>query len=148
MVDVIGSFLKPNLVVATSGAGYVLGSGSAIDLAGLCYTCVGTMMVAADHVKSGLCRLIYWQLDSNFQILFYNAFVYTPLKQIHPVNTWVGAVVGAIPPLLGWAAASGQISLNGLILPAALYFWQIPHFMALAYLCRDDYAAGGYVNDI
>lgn len=43
-----------------------------------------------------------------------------------------------------WAAAAGQVSLNGMILPAALYFWQIPHFMALAYLCRDDYAAGGY----
>ncbi|CAN0900438.1 Protoheme IX farnesyltransferase, mitochondrial [Linum grandiflorum] len=72
------------------------------------------------------------------------AFVYTPLKQIHPVNTWVGAVVGAIPPLLGWAAASGEISLNAMILPAALYFWQIPHFMALAYMLRNDYAAGGY----
>lgn len=43
-----------------------------------------------------------------------------------------------------WAAASGQVSLNAMILPAALYFWQIPHFMALAYLCRNDYAAGGY----
>ena len=42
-----------------------------------------------------------------------------------------------------WAAASGDISLNAMILPAALYFWQIPHFMALAYMCRDDYAAGG-----
>lgn len=72
------------------------------------------------------------------------AFIYTPMKQLHPVNTWVGAVVGAIPPLLGWAAAAGEITLNGMILPAALYFWQIPHFMALAYLCRDDYAAGGY----
>ncbi|CAI9765108.1 unnamed protein product [Fraxinus pennsylvanica] len=76
--------------------------------------------------------------------LFLYAFVYTPLKQIHPVNTWVGAIVGAIPPLLGWAAASGQISLNGMILPAALYFWQLPHFMALAYLCRKDYADGGF----
>jgi protoheme IX farnesyltransferase len=45
-----------------------------------------------------------------------------------------------------WAAASGDISLNSLILPAALYFWQIPHFMALAYMCRDDYAAGGYAH--
>jgi len=43
-----------------------------------------------------------------------------------------------------WAAASNDISLNGMILPAALYFWQIPHFMALAYMCRSDYAAGGY----
>ncbi|CAL5381087.1 unnamed protein product [Camellia sinensis] len=75
--------------------------------------------------------------------LFLYAFVYTRLKQIHPVNTCVGAVVGAIPPLLGWVVASGQVTLNGMILPAALYFWQIPHFMALAYSCRDDYAAGG-----
>lgn len=44
-----------------------------------------------------------------------------------------------------WTAAHGQVSLNGMILPAALYFWQIPHFMALAYLCRNDYAAGGYI---
>nr|KJB37760.1 hypothetical protein B456_006G218900 [Gossypium raimondii] len=98
-----------------------------------------------------LCWHARWLLQANMlaaglaasNLVLY-AFVYTPLKQVHPVNTWVGAVVGAIPPLLGWAAASGQISLNGLILPAALYFWQIPHFMALAYLCRDDYAAGGY----
>lgn len=72
------------------------------------------------------------------------AFVYTPLKQIHPINTWVGAIVGAIPPLLGWAAACGEVSMNAMILPAALYFWQLPHFMALAYLCRNDYVAGGF----
>ncbi|XP_024987843.1 protoheme IX farnesyltransferase, mitochondrial [Cynara cardunculus var. scolymus] len=176
------------LVVATSGAGYVLGSSSTVDLAGLCYTCVGTMMVAASantlnqvfEVKNdalmnrtmrrplpsgrltiphavtwassvGLAgtallaskaNLLAAGLGASNLILY--AFVYTPLKQIHPVNTWVGAVVGAIPPLLGWAAASGQVSLNGWLLPAALYFWQIPHFMALAYLCRDDYAAGGF----
>lgn len=47
--------------------------------------------------------------------------------------------------ILRWTAAVGHVSLNGMILPAALYFWQIPHFMALAYLCRNDYAAGGYV---
>ncbi|TYI66441.1 hypothetical protein E1A91_D09G224100v1 [Gossypium mustelinum] len=176
------------LVVATSGTGYVLGSGNAVDLAGLCYTCAGTMMVAAsanslnqvfeinNDAKMKRTRLrplpsgriaiphaVTWASSVGFagtallackanmlaaglaasNLVLY-AFVYTPLKQIHPVNTWVGAVVGAIPPLLGWAAASGQISLNGLILPVALYFWQIPHFMALAYLCRDDYAAGGY----
>jgi protoheme IX farnesyltransferase len=70
--------------------------------------------------------------------------VYTPLKQIHWINTWVGAVVGAVPPLMGWAAATGQIDAGGWILGALLYFWQIPHFMALAFLCRRDYAAGRY----
>eukprot|EP00245_Coleochaete_scutata_P011483 TRINITY_DN4273_c0_g2_i1.p1 TRINITY_DN4273_c0_g2~~TRINITY_DN4273_c0_g2_i1.p1 ORF type:complete len:369 (-),score=47.49 TRINITY_DN4273_c0_g2_i1:199-1158(-) len=69
---------------------------------------------------------------------------YTPLKQIHAVNTWVGAVVGAIPPLMGWASASGHLDPGSWVLAAGLYFWQIPHFMALAWLCRKDYAAGGY----
>ncbi|KAL2622146.1 hypothetical protein R1flu_002351 [Riccia fluitans] len=70
--------------------------------------------------------------------------VYTPLKQLHFINTWVGAVVGAIPPLMGWAAAAGQIDAGGWVLASALYFWQLPHFMALAFFCRHDYAAGGY----
>nr|QKZ93260.1 putative aromatic prenyltransferase [Cannabis sativa] len=176
------------LVVATTGTGFVLGSGTAIDLPGLCYTCAGTMMVAASAstlnqvfeknndakmkrtmqrpLPSGRITIphaVFWAssmglvgtallasktnalaagLAASNLILY--AFVYTPLKQIHPVNTWVGAVVGAIPPLLGWAAASGQVSLNSMILPAALYFWQLPHFMALAYMCRNDYAAGGF----
>ncbi|KAJ1385810.1 UbiA prenyltransferase family [Sesbania bispinosa] len=102
---------------------------SSVGLAGTALLATQTNMLAAGLAASNL-------------VLY--AFVYTPLKQIHPVNTWVGAVVGAIPPLLGWAAASGDISLNGLILPAALYFWQIPHFMALAYMCRNDYSAGGF----
>ncbi|KAL0380001.1 UNVERIFIED_CONTAM: Protoheme IX farnesyltransferase, mitochondrial [Sesamum angustifolium] len=131
------------LVVATSGTGYILGSGSSIDYLGLCCTCAGTMMVAASANSLNQANMLAAGLAASNLGLY--AFVYTPLKQIHPINTWVGAVVGAIPPLLGWAAASGQISLNGMILPAALYFWQIPHFMALAYLCRKDYADGGYV---
>lgn len=76
--------------------------------------------------------------------LFLYTLVYTPLKQVHWINTWVGAVVGAIPPLMGWAAAAGQIDAGGWIAGALLYFWQIPHFMALAFLCRRDYAAGRY----
>ncbi|CAM6127203.1 unnamed protein product [Calypogeia fissa] len=76
-------------------------------------------------------------------ILLYS-LVYTPLKQIHHINTWVGAVVGGIPPLLGWAAASGQVDAGAWVLASALYFWQIPHFMALAFMFKGDYAAGGY----
>lgn len=72
------------------------------------------------------------------------AAVYTPLKQISVVNTWVGAVVGAVPPLMGWAAAAGGLDVGAAILAAGLYFWQMPHFMALAWMCRADYAAGGY----
>jgi len=72
------------------------------------------------------------------------AAVYTPLKRISVVNTWVGAVVGAIPPLIGWAAAAGELQPGAGVLAGALYLWQLPHFMALAYLYRADYAAGGY----
>lgn len=72
------------------------------------------------------------------------AGVYTPLKAITVANTWIGAAVGAVPPLMGWAAATGGLDAGSLILAAGLFFWQMPHFMALAWLCRADYAAGGY----
>lgn len=76
-------------------------------------------------------------------ILLYAA-IYTPLKQLTVANTWVGAVVGAIPPLMGWAAASGSLDAGAAVLAAALFFWQMPHFLALAWLCKADYAAGGF----
>mmetsp|Transcript_9635 Transcript_9635/g.27570 ORF Transcript_9635/g.27570 Transcript_9635/m.27570 type:complete len:477 (-) Transcript_9635:10-1440(-) len=76
-------------------------------------------------------------------ILLY-AGLYTPLKTVSIVNTWVGAVVGAVPPLMGWAAASGTLTPGAAALAAVLYWWQMPHFMALAWMCRVDYAAGGY----
>jgi len=72
------------------------------------------------------------------------AGIYTPLKQISAANTWVGAVVGAIPPLMGWAAARGELDVGAGALAAVLYFWQLPHFLALAWMCKEDYAAGGY----
>jgi len=72
------------------------------------------------------------------------AGVYTPLKQISVLNTWVGALVGAIPPLMGWAAAAGHLEPGAYVLSAALFFWQLPHFFALAWLCKDDYLRGGF----
>lgn len=72
------------------------------------------------------------------------AGVYTPLKQMSPINTWIGAVVGAIPPLMGWASASGELEAGAAVLAAALFSWQMPHFMALAWMCKDDYIRGGF----
>lgn len=76
------------------------------------------------------------------------AGIYTPLKRITILNTWVGAVVGGIPPLMGWAACSLDGSLlshpGGLLLAGLLYAWQFPHFNALAYTMRHDYARAGY----
>lgn len=98
------------------------------------------------------------------------AFVYTPLKRVHPVNTWVGAVVGAVPPLMGWCAAASQYgtgaaaslteptsvlaearellfteqAVGGWLLAALLFAWQFPHFFALSHNVRHEYAGAGY----
>jgi len=72
------------------------------------------------------------------------AGVYTPMKVRHPVNTWIGAVVGGLPPLIGYAAATNQLDSSAGILAALLFSWQFPHFMALAHYCKKDYMAGGY----
>jgi len=66
--------------------------------------------------------------------------VYTPLKRTSEMATLVGAVPGALPPLIGWAAGHGTLSLGGWILFGIVFFWQIPHFMAISWICRDDYA--------
>jgi protoheme IX farnesyltransferase len=72
-------------------------------------------------------------------------FIYTPLKRVTWVNTLVGAVPGALPPLMGWTAARGELSGEGWALFAILAFWQIPHFMAIAWLYREEYAKAGFV---
>lgn len=70
--------------------------------------------------------------------------VYTALKPISTVNTLVGAIVGGVPPVLGWAAATGTIELGAIVLGAILFVWQIPHFLALCWMYREDYARGGF----
>src|SRR6202142_4082185 len=71
-------------------------------------------------------------------------FIYTPLKRVTWLNTIVGAVPGALPPLMGWTAARGELSGEGWALFAILAFWQIPHFMAIAWMYRDEYAKAGF----
>ncbi len=82
-------------------------------------------------------------LLSLFVILLY-VLVYTPLKARTPLNTLVGAVCGAIPPMMGWAAATGHLELGAWILGGILFIWQVPHFLALAWMYREDYARGGF----
>jgi protoheme IX farnesyltransferase len=69
--------------------------------------------------------------------------LYTPLKTRSSLSTLVGAFPGAVPPLLGWAAATGQVSAEGLVLFAILFVWQFPHFFAIAWMYREDYARAG-----
>ena len=71
--------------------------------------------------------------------------VYTPLKRRTTLNTLVGAVCGGIPPMIGWAAVTGGIQDGAWWLGAILFIWQLPHFLALAWLYRDDYRLGGFV---
>ena len=70
--------------------------------------------------------------------------IYTPLKRRSSLATLVGAVPGALPPLIGWAAAHGSLSVGGWALFAIVFLWQIPHFMAIAWMYRDDYGKAGF----
>jgi protoheme IX farnesyltransferase len=81
-------------------------------------------------------------LLSVFALLSY-VFVYTPMKRRTPLALVVGAVPGAMPPLLGWTAARGAIDTAGLVLFAILLVWQIPHFIAISFYYREDYEKAG-----
>jgi protoheme IX farnesyltransferase len=69
--------------------------------------------------------------------------LYTPLKKLTPLNTIVGAVPGAIPPVMGWTAARGEIDLTAAVLFGILFLWQMPHFLAIAWIYREDYGRAG-----
>lgn len=109
--------------------------GRALAFAAVCATLGGTVLATQ-------CGELPAALGLGNIVLY--AGVYTPMKQLSYLNTWVGAVVGAIPPVLGWAAAAGGVDIGAAVLGAALYFWQLPHFMAISMMARDDYRAGGY----
>jgi protoheme IX farnesyltransferase len=70
-------------------------------------------------------------------------FLYTPMKTRTSLSTLVGAVPGALPPVIGWSAATGDISLGAVVLFGIVFFWQMPHFLAIAWMHRDDYARAG-----
>jgi protoheme IX farnesyltransferase len=72
-------------------------------------------------------------------------FIYTPLKTKTTLNTAIGAIPGALPPLMGWTAARGDITGEGWSLFAILFFWQLPHFLAIAWIYREEYAKAGFV---
>ncbi|KAI1884359.1 hypothetical protein AGOR_G00225600 [Albula goreensis] len=69
---------------------------------------------------------------------------YTPMKRLSIANTWVGAVVGALPPVMGWTAATATLNPGALLLGGFLFCWQFPHFNALSWSLREDYSRGGY----
>ncbi|MCG8309385.1 MAG: heme o synthase [Cytophagales bacterium] len=82
-------------------------------------------------------------LISMLSVLLYS-FVYTPLKRVGPIAVFVGAIPGALPPLLGWVAATGQIGYEALIIFGIQFIWQFPHFWAIAWLADEDYKKAGF----
>ncbi len=72
------------------------------------------------------------------------SFVYTPLKRVGPIAVFVGAIPGALPPLLGWIAATGRISHEAMIIFGIQFIWQFPHFWAIAWVADDDYKKAGF----
>lgn len=107
----------------------VLWFGVAVSTLGSIY-----LAIAVNPLASGL---------SILTLLIYLS-LYTPLKRKTPLCTLVGAFPGAVPPLIGWAAASGTISSEAWSLSALLFLWQFPHFMAIAWMYREDYRRAGY----
>jgi protoheme IX farnesyltransferase len=176
------------LVVATSAAGYYLGSAGPINVAAMTAAVIGTALVAGGaaalnqvserdtdalmrrtrmrplpdgRISTSEARVFGLLLSGAGLILLTTfstwlasvlalatlviyLFIYTPLKRRSPVATLVGAIPGALPPLIGWTASHGSIALSGLALFLIVFLWQIPHFMAIAWMYREDYAAAGF----
>jgi protoheme IX farnesyltransferase len=78
-----------------------------------------------------------------FNLLLYTA-VYTPLKRYTIANTWIGSIVGAIPPMMGWAGAMGSLGVGSWVLGGLLFSWQLVHFHSLSWSLKGDYGRGGY----
>jgi heme o synthase len=103
--------------------------GSVLGLAGFLWLLVAVNVSAALLALSALTVYIV---------------VYTPLKRRSPLSLVVGAIAGAVPPLIGWFAAKGGLDLEAVLIFAVLFLWQFPHFMSIAWLCRGDYDRAGY----
>ncbi|MCU1384856.1 MAG: Protoheme farnesyltransferase [Acidobacteria bacterium] len=176
------------LVVATSAAGYYLGSTGGIDLTAMTEAVAGTTLVAAGAaalnqlyerdtdalmrrtrlrplpagrlapadarifgVALSVAGLVLLAARANWlsaalalaTLVTYLA-IYTPMKRRTPLSTIIGAVPGALPALIGWTASHGGIDLSGAALFAIVFCWQLPHFMAIAWLYREEYGKAGF----
>jgi protoheme IX farnesyltransferase len=115
----------------------------------------GRLQPTTVMIFGGMCSvagLIYLALLANLLTSVLGAvtlvsylFIYTPLKRVTWTNTLVGAIPGALPPLMGWTAARNELGGEGWALFAILAFWQLPHFFAIAWMYRDDYAKAGFI---
>ena len=103
---------------------------------------------AAISASAGTLIIGYWfnwtsALLGLFSLFLYG-FIYTPLKKVHSVSVLVGAIPGALPCLIGWVAATGEMGAGGWVLFAIQFFWQFPHFWAIAWVAHKDYSRAGF----
>jgi protoheme IX farnesyltransferase len=108
----------------------VLGFGILLSLAGGIYLALVVNALASLLAALTLVGYLAW---------------YTPLKRRTPLCTMVGAITGAMPPLIGWTAASGKLSVDAWLLYGMLFLWQFPHVMSIAWMYREDYSQAGYL---
>ena len=94
-----------------------------------------TIMTLYFNMVAGLLSLV--------SLLLYT-FIYTPLKRVGPIAVFIGAIPGALPPLIGWVAFSGEISIEAIIIFSIQFIWQFPHFWAIAWIYHDDYKKVGF----
>jgi len=114
----------------------------------------GRLSVSEANIFAGICLLlsllILWIYTNPLTVLLsfvsmvLYSFVYTPLKRVGPIAVFVGAIPGALPPLLGWIAATGSITHEALIIFGIQFIWQFPHFWAIAWVADDDYKKAGF----
>ena len=94
-----------------------------------------TIMTLYFNMVAGILSLV--------SLLLYT-FIYTPLKRVGPIAVFIGAIPGALPPLIGWVAFSGEISIEAIIIFSIQFIWQFPHFWAIAWIYHDDYKKVGF----
>lgn len=104
--------------------------GTVLGIGGVAYLAIATNLISAALAAATIAIYL---------------FAYTPLKRISVSNTLIGAIPGALPPLIGWSAARNDLALPAWTLFAILFFWQLPHFFAIGWIYREDYNRAGFV---
>lgn len=112
-----------------------LSANEAITFASLCFLTGITLLYLTTNIQT---------VALSFVSMILYSFVYTPLKRVGPIAVFVGAIPGALPPLLGWVAATGSISYEALIIFGIQFIWQFPHFWAIAWVADEDYKKAGF----
>jgi protoheme IX farnesyltransferase len=120
----------------------VLAFGATLSLAGVLLVLFGASPLGDDGTRS-LGTLNWTAAALSAAIVVSYVAIYTPMKVITPLNTLVGAIPGGLPPVVGHAAITGSLAMQQLVLFAILFCWQIPHFLAIAWRYREDYARAG-----